>query len=777
MARRAKSARKPMRGAFRWLRHLLLPVLAILLVLGTVYVAYLDHTIRSQFEGKRWALPARVYARPLELYAGMTLSAAQFAAELHALKYRAVKSPDVPGTYSQQGDHFQLVTRNFTFWDGKESAHALKVDFQGDHLVALNDAAANAPLGLVRMDPAQIGGIYTTRNEDRILVRLQEVPPLLIETLLSIEDRSFYYHSGVSPRAILRAMFTNLRAGGAVQGGSTLTQQLVKNLFLTNERKLKRKVNEALMALLLEWHYEKAEILETYLNEVYLGQDGARAIHGFGLASQFYFQRPLEQLQPQQIAVLVALVKGPSYYDPRRNPVRAKQRRDVVLDVLAEQHVLNPEQIKLAKSQPLGVVPGSPSGITPYPAFLDLVKRQLRHDYREEDLTSEGLQIFTTLDPQVQNNAEAALTTRLRGLEKGRGMRAGVLQGAVVVTSIEGGEVLALVGGRDPRFTGFNRALDAQRQIGSLAKPAVYLTALSQPQRYTLATQLDDSALSIKIPGAGYWTPQDYDHEYHGQVLLMTALAHSYNIPTARLGLDIGVPKVVDTLHRLGAEGDIPAYPSVLLGAVNMTPVTVAQMYQTLASGGFRTPLRAIRDVLTVDGKPLQRYPLTVQQTLPSAPVYLLNTALQQVVRHGTAVTLSRYLRTDLGVAGKTGTTDDMRDSWFAGFTGDKVAVVWVGRDDNKPAGFSGATGALTVWGTMMRDVATRPLQLTRPGNVEDAWIDSFSGQRTDTDCEAGVQLPFITGSTPGAYVSCHQNGAGKDPVGKAINWIKGVFQ
>jgi len=777
MAKRAKSARRSPRGSSRWLRRLLLTALLTVVGLGLIYVAYLDHTIRSQFEGKRWALPARVYARPLELYAGMTLSAAQFAAELHNLKYRAVKSPDMPGTYLQQGERFKVVTRGFTFWDGKEDSHALTLELQDGRLATLNDSVAGAPLGLVRMDPAQIGGIYTAHNEDRILVRLQEVPPLLVNTLLSVEDRTFYSHHGVSGRAILRAMFTNLRAGGAVQGGSTLTQQLVKNLFLSNERKFKRKINEAIMALLLEWHYQKAEILETYLNEVYLGQDGARAIHGFGLASQFYFQRPLDQLQPQQVALLVALVKGPSYYDPRRNPVRAKQRRDVVLDVLARQQVLTPAQATQAKAQPLGVVPGSPSGITPYPAFLDLVKRQLRQDYREEDLTSEGLQIFTTLDPLAQSSAEHALTTRLQALEKSRGMRRGVLQGAVVVSSIEGGEVLALVGGRDPRFTGFNRALDAHRQIGSLVKPAVYLTALAQPEHYTLATPLDDSALSIKIPGQGYWTPQDYDHKYHGQVLLLTALAHSYNIPTARLGLDVGVPKVVETLHQLGVEGDIPAYPSVLLGAVNLTPITVAQVYQTLAAGGFRTPLSAIREVLAVDGKPLQRYPLTVQQAVAPAPAYLLNTALQQVVRHGTAVTLSRYLPGDLGVAGKTGTTDDMRDSWFAGFTGDKVAVVWVGRDDNKSAGFSGATGALTVWGTMMRDVASRPLQLTRPANIESAWIDSFSGLRTDSDCEAGVQLPFITGSVPSDYVSCHQGAGTDNPVEKTIDWIKGILR
>ncbi len=744
------------------------------------YVGYLDHTVRTLFEGKRWALPARVYARPLELYPGMKLSAEQFATELGLLKYHTATALISTGIYRRQGSEFDVVTRPFTFWDGKEPSVHVRAVLEGDRVGSIVNVSTGEPVGLVRFDPALIGGIYPAQKEDRVLVRLQEVPRLLIDALLTVEDRRFYEHHGISPRAIARALFANLRAGSMVQGGSTLSQQLVKNFFLSNERTLTRKVNEAIMALLLEWHYEKDEILEAYLNEVYLGQDGARSIHGFGLASQFYFDRPLSELAPEQIALLVAEVKGPSYYDPRRNPQRARQRRNLVLDLLGEGGFLAPAQVQRAKSSPLGVTRLAPGGASPYPAFLDLVRRQLRRDYQEQDLNSEGLQIFTTLDPLVQKSAERALASRVRALERSRDLKEGELQGAVVVTSVEGGEVLALVGGRDARFSGFNRALDAERLIGSLIKPAVYLTALERPHEYTLVSVLDDAApLRVKNYDGSFWTPKNYDQELHGLVPLHTALAQSYNLPTARLGLALGVPQVVAVVHRLGVERELKPFPSLLLGAVAMTPLEVAQMYQTLAGGGFRTPLRAIREVLTVAGEPLQRYPLRVEQAFDPAPVYLLNTALQEVARTGTARSLYRSVPAELNVAGKTGTTDDLRDSWYAGFTGDLLGVVWLGTDDNQPTGLTGASGALQVWAQLMVGADPRPLRLTRPANVTYAWVDQTTGSRTDRDCAGSASYPFAAGSEPVGFVSCTRtaDALADQTVRKTIHWIKGIFQ
>ncbi len=742
----------------------------------TAYTAYLDHRVRVKFEGKRWSLPARVYARPLELYPGLRLSADRFAREAALLQYRYTSRPQLPGSFFRDGQHFRLVTRSFDFWDATEPGRRVEVVFDGDTVASVTDLADGAPLELLRLEPVMIGGIYPAHNEDRVLVRRSEVPAMLVAALLAVEDRNFYHHHGVVPLSILRALVANLRAGSTVQGGSTLTQQLVKNFYLSNQRTLWRKFNEAIMALELEWHYGKDEILEAYLNEIYLGQDGNRAIHGFGLASQFYFERPLRELKPEQIALLVGIVKGPSFYDPRRYPDRARQRRDLVLDILAEQGYMSSGEALKARQRPLEVVPYRPSGITPHPAFLDLVRRQLRQDYRESDLTSEGLRIFTTMDPLVQLATEGVLGERLSALEAGHSLTAGFLEGAAVVASTETGEVLAVAGGRNPRFAGFNRALDAERQVGSVIKPAVFLTALRQSGQYNLTTLLDDGPLAVDGGTGVSWTPANYDRQNHGMVPLYAALAHSYNVATARLGLTVGIDNVLDTLHRLGVERDLNPYPSLFLGAVDMTPLDVSQMYQTLAAGGFRTPLKAIREVTTSSGEPLQRYALVVQQAFDPTYVYLTTAAMQEAVRSGTGKDLYQGLPATLTVAGKTGTTDDLRDSWFAGFTGDRLAVVWVGNDDNQPTQLTGASGALTVWRDIIARVGAQPLEPVQPPGVEWLWIDPVSGLRAGEGCTNRLQLPFLSDSAPTEYAPCSGTPV-EHVLEKTYQWMKGLVR
>ncbi len=737
------------------------------------YVLYLDLTVRAQFEGKRWALPARVYARPLELYPGMKLSPEQLQTELAMLGYRDSGEPQDPGSYRRQSDEFTIATRPFVFWDGAQKATLLRADFNGDHLRTLTDLKqTDKPVTLVRLDPLPIGGIYPAHNEDRILVKLNEVPPDLIKGLIAVEDRQYYTHHGIDPRGIARAAVTTLRGGG-VQGGSTLTQQLVKNFFLTPERTLHRKFTEVIMALLLEMHYSKEEILEAYANEIYLGQDGNRAIHGFGLASHFYFNQPLSQLNLPQSALLVGLVKGPSYYDPRHHPVRALTRRNLVLQEMLQQQSISAEEYVAARAAALGVVEQAPGGTSIYPAFVELIYRQLRRDYRDEDLRSDGLQIFTTLDPLVQFAAERALTTRLTQLEKDRRIPTNALEGAVVVCNTQNGEVQALVGGRDTRYAGFNRALDTERPIGSLIKPAIYLTALEHPASYTLATLLDDSPLVWREPGTSDWEPRNYDKVSHGQVPLRVALANSYNISSARLGLTLGVRNVMDTVRRLGIDREMPAYASSLLGADGLAPIEVAQLYETFASGGFHVPLRAIREVLTGDGQPLHRYPLSVEQVIEPGPAFLVTSALQGVVHDGTADGLNRYLSSDLHIAGKTGTTNDLRDSWFAGYTGDRLGVVWIGRDDNQPINMTGAGGAMTVWGDMMARLNPVPLVPPQPESIEMVWVDAISGLRADENCSGAVSLPFIRGSAPTEIAPC----ARLSPVNSIRNWLKRLFE
>ena len=766
------SRRQPPTGwrrFFTW-RYLLLGGL----LLAVAWVVYLDIVIRIQFEGKRWALPAQVYGRPLELYAGSSLSTQAFRQELEQLGYRYTYQVSEPGTFSQNDNEFRVYRRAFHFWDGAAAAQLLDVVFADGLVDRVRDPSNGVDLDIVRLEPPRVGGIYPTHREDRVLVKLEEVPPLLPAGLVAVEDRDFYEHHGVAPRAIARAILANLKAGAAVQGGSTLTQQLVKNFFLSNQRSLWRKANEAVMAVLLEWHYDKPEILEAYLNEIYLGQEKTRAIHGFGLASHFYFDRPIQDLTLPQIASLIALVRGPSYYDPDRHPERLRKRRDLILSIMAEQGVITQAQANQAKLSGLGIAQGQ-GGDTRYPAFMDLVRRQLQRDYRPEDLTSEGLRIFTTFDPRVQQAAEQALRRRAQLLDLHRNLQ-GQLQGAVIVTDTTSGEVLAVVGDRQPRYAGFNRALDAQRQIGSLIKPAVYLTALEQPDKYTLATTVNDTAIRLQGQDGTIWSPDNYDGESHGTVPMYYALVHSYNQATVRLGMELGFERIADTLQRLGAQREIPPYPSMLLGAVGFTPYEVAGLYQSLASGGFHTPLRVIREVMTAEGERLRRFPLEVQQVVEPAHVAVLVSALQEVTRSGTARSLQTLLPAGLHVAGKTGTTNDLRDSWFAGFSGEHLAVVWLGRDDNQPIGLTGSSGALTVWADILANIPTRPLQAPVADKVSYHWIDRDTGLLSGEACDNAISLAFVEGSAPIEQAACRE-AASPSNMDRTVDWFKRLFK
>lgn len=755
MGRRSRPKTRKGRRRGSRVRGLVLRLALLSFVLGTGYLGWLDLRVQAEFDGARWAVPARIYARPLEIYPGARLDAQMLIEELEASGYQPVKHAVRPGTYARQGAHFTISTRAFKYWDYPEPPRELQLRLRGGSVEALGERGRALPIA--RIDPALIGRIYPSHREDRILVRRDDVPPLLIDALLAVEDRRFFDHFGLSPRAILRAAIANLRARSTVQGGSTLTQQLAKNFFLSHERSIWRKATEALIALLLEARYEKQEILEAYLNEVFLGQEGGRAIHGFGLASHFYFRRPIDELELNEVALLVALVRGASYYNPRRHPDRALERRNLVLSVLAERNLISVAQADDARAAPLGTTSSAPSGRSPYPAFLELVRRQLRSDYHEDDLRSEGLQIFTTLDPVAQRNAEHALAGRVKSLERARQLPPGSLQGALVVTRTTSGEVLALVGDRKPRRSGFNRALDALRPAGSVLKPAVYLSALEQGTRYSLVTGLDDSPLRVEVPGGEDWSPANYDKRSHGTAVpLYLALAQSYNLATVRLGMSLGLPRVRNTLKRLGVEREIELYPSLFLGALGLTPFEVAGMYQTLANGGFQVPLRAIREVTGARGEPLSRYGLSVQQAFAPAPVFLLNRALSEVMRTGTGRSANARLGQRHVLAGKTGTTDDLRDSWFAGFDDSQVAVVWLGRDDNEPTGLTGASGALQVWTDYMDLLGPDSLDARTPRDVRWHWTDVRNRRRTDPNCPGAVQLPYWGEALPG-YTACSE--------------------
>jgi penicillin-binding protein 1B len=756
-------------------RSSLFKIAFTLLVLLGLLTLFLDAQIRSQFEGKRWAVPAKVYARPLELYAGAPISIADLKIELKGLGYQFTNKAAQPGQAAFSTSKAIIATRGFRFSDGMEPARKLILDFDGQGLTQLRDYQGQ-DVPLIRLEPVLIGGIYPLNNEDRDLIQLKDAPPMLTEALIAIEDRDFYQHHGISPKGIARAMVANIKAGGFVQGGSTLSQQLIKNFYLTSDRSLVRKLLEIPMALLLELHYDKDEILEAYLNEVYLGQDGSRAIHGFGLGAHYFFAQPLQELKLHQLALLAGLVKGPSYYDPRRHPERAKKRRNLVLQVLFEQGKITQQQYQQAINADLDVVKKGTLLKEAYPAFLDLVKRQLRRDYRDEDLNSEGLRVYTSLDPITQSHAETSLKQTISTLQQSYGAKLKPLQGSMVVTDPQTGEVLAVIGDKNTRYKGFNRALDSLRPIGSLVKPAVYLTALEHGK--TLASIVDDSSLTMKLPNGQTWKPQNFSKQSHQQVMLIDALAHSYNIATVRLGMEVGLKEVINTLNRLGIKRQLDAYPSLLLGAQGLSPLEVATMYQTIAANGFQTPVRAIRTVTDSQGEALSSYPFQLRQTIDADDVYLIQTAMQEVTHSGTAASIYSTLPTSINTAGKTGTTDDQRDSWFAGFSNNRLAVVWLGLDDNSPLPFTGSGGALRVWKSFMKSQPLESFEAPLPDDIKWLWINAETGLLSAENCEGGRLLPFISGSEPTEASECMTKPSeSSNPVTRSLDWIKDWFQ
>ncbi len=728
----------------KWLVPLLIALLlATAALLAGAHILSLDRIVRKRLAGRIWALPAEVYARPLELYPNLPLNPQTLADELELSGYRLEERPSAAGSYSRNGGSFEIVTRDFPYPSGRERSEHFTLVVAAGRVTALHRTGTGEAITLVRIDPARIGGFHALEYEDRLLLARSELPDLLVSTLLAVEDRDFYSHAGIAPKSIVRALFANLRAKAAVQGASTLTQQLARNFFLSSDKTLARKLDEAIIAVLLELHYDKETILTAYANEIFLGQDGDRAIHGMGRASRFYFRRDPADLSVEQIAQLVGMIKGPSTYDPRRNPQKCLERRAVVLDIMRDRRIIDAERYRQAIAEPLNSSTRVMQGGNRFPAFLDMVKRELQRHYREDDLNGNGMKILTTLDPSVQFQVEKQLELALQGL----GKKGEDLEGAVVVTGSQSGEIQALAGGRNPRAAGFNRATSARRPIGSLVKPAVYLAALENG--YTLASPLLDATVAVPTTAQKTWRPQNYDRREHGRVPLYLALANSYNLATVRLGMELGVGKVIDCSKKLGMVGSHPAYPSFLLGTAELTPIEVSQMYQTLASGGFYQPLRSIDSVLGADNRLLKRYGMEVEQRFSPASIFLLNAALQQTILEGTARPLAGMLPKGLTIAGKTGTTDNLRDSWFAGYTGDRLAVVWIGRDDNRPAGVTGASGAMLVWGRIFRAIPAQPLALPEPPGIQWQWVDRHSLQAASRFHDGAVHLPFIAGTAP----------------------------
>ncbi len=753
----------------------MLLALGVAALAGALYVLYLDRLVTRQFEGRRWTLPAQVFAAPLELYTGLALSPTQLEQELQRLHYRRAEQLDRPGTYRLQGARLEVALRPARFADETRNAALLSIVAGPQGLESLRDSAGR-DVPVLRLEPLLIGSIFPIHGEDRIIVTPQEVPSLLPAALKAVEDRKFDSHHGVDPVGMLRALWVDVRARQIEQGGSTLTQQLVRSYFLNSRQTLSRKLREAIMAMALDAHFTKADLMNAYINEIFLGQDGDRAIHGFGLASQFYFGKPLAELDLSEVALLVAVVRGPSYYDPRRHPERVRLRRDLVLKVMADQGIVTAREASAAAHQPLGVG-GRPAGAY-YPAYLDFVRRTLRRDYHDQDLTEAGLRIYTSLEPRAQEQAEQALEHELTRLDRLHKHAPTPLEGAVVVTSPQSGDVIAIVGGRNVGYDGFDRALDAHRSMGSLVKPFIYLTAL-ESGHYNAATVVQDAPVDVKLANGKHWQPENFTHQTYGSVPVVRALAESLNLATVSVGLDVGLPKVAQTLQRLGLPQPPAQVPAMLLGAVEATPLEAAQLFNGLANGGFRNPLRAVRALIGTDGKALKAYPLEVTQVASPEVVYQLDRMLVQVMDRGTGRSARALLPASLVVAGKSGTSSDYRDSWFAGFSGSHLVVVWVGYDDNEPTGLTGSAGALPVWAHVMAGLGTNSWEAPMPDNLAEVHIEYPTGLRVAPGCSddivaLAVPAEAVLPAKPGCSFPDNANPL-TTILDRAQQWLRGL--
>jgi penicillin-binding protein 1B len=761
---RKSPSKKPERSNRSWLKAMWsfswkagIELAAVLLFVGI----YLDSVVKDRFDGQLFDLPTVVYARILHLSPGENITIKEMRNELDVLNYRKVSQPRYPGEYSSSSTRIELIRRPFEFADGPEPDRHVMLHFSDSGLKRIQSLESKGDLGYLRIEPKMLGMLEKDQNEQRLFLRRDQFPEILVDALLATEDRDFYQHDGVSPLAIGRALVANIQAGRTVQGGSTLTQQLAKNLFLTRDKTLWRKVREAYIALILDYRYSKDRILEAYLNEVYLGQSGGDAIHGFALASRYYFGQPIQELRIDQLAMLVGMVKGPSYYNPIRYPERTKTRRDLVLRLLMQQEMLTAQQYEQAVNRPLDTQ-SHPRIASRQPAYFQQLNIELKEKVGDNFKAETGLRLFTSLDPVSQSKLEQAIAKKVPELAKRAGKD---LEAAAVAVDRHSGEIRAMVGGKRVGYEGFNRALNASRPIGSLVKPAIYLTALEQPEKYNLATTLHDTPLSLKGSKGTVWSPRNFDRKFRGDVPLYLALAKSLNVPTVRLGMQLGIPEVSDTLERLGVDkSEIRPVPSMFLGSFSLTPFEVAQMYQTVTNSGKRAKLSALRSVIDMDGNVIYQSLPRSTQAVDQQAAWLTTYAMKQGVAQGTG----RFLQSQFAwaaLAGKTGTSNDSRDSWFVGIDGREVTTVWLGRDDNKSTKLTGSSGALRVYAEYLKQRIPERLELPWPNEVTTLGFQKATNGALEMNCRSEYKLPVWD-----------KTGQIKQQCEKKSNWLNSLF-
>jgi penicillin-binding protein 1B len=615
---------------------------------------------------------------------------------------------------------------------------------------------------------------FGPERERRHLISIEQVPENLVLAVLAAEDHRFFQHHGVDLRGILRALMTNLRHGAIRQGGSTLTQQLAKNYFLTPARTLTRKLKEALLAVIIELKYDKKEILEIYLNEIYLGQKGSVAINGVGEAAYFYFGKSVKELTLSEAAIIAGLIKAPNHYSPYIDKVRCRDRRDVVLQSMHRKEWLSEPDLRDGLKQPVKAF-GFTIADTKAPYFIDYLTDQLKALYRPEDLASLGLSIYTTLDTQVQMAAEAALAKGLVRLENAnpdlqREKPEQKIQGAVVVMQPKTGHILAMVGGRNYNISQFNRITQAQRQPGSAFKPLVYLSSLNQ---FTPTSLLSNDPRAYTVNGK-VWEPQNFEPVTEYTVSMKDALKKSYNLATVDLAMKTGLDRIVDMTARFHFSTPIKPYPSLALGAFEVIPLELARAYCVFAAEGVQPFPLSLKGVVDEHDNILDQKHINIERLISPADAFLMTAMLQSVVTEGTARSL-RWRGISWTVAGKTGTTNDFRDAWFVGYTPDILALVWVGFDNGDPIAATGAAAALPIWADLMNAIPQyrSEADFKMPKGIEKIQVCSVTGLMAVEGCPEPGEVYFLTGRTPDEHCPLHKKAGIAD---KIIEGVKDLM-
>ncbi|WP_068547801.1 penicillin-binding protein 1B [Thalassotalea crassostreae] len=750
-------------GFSHWITVTAIKLSVIFIAIIGIYGIYLDGKVTQTFEGQRWQVPAQVFGRVLTFDRDQQVDFAEIEKELLMLNYQRSTNAETPGRFTQKQNRFIIYRRPFDFGYGLEPASKIIIEQRDGEVYRLTQDGEQ--VHEVKLEPILIDRILSAEGQDRVMLPLDQIPQQLIDALLLIEDKDFYHHHGLSPTGILRAFWKNLLAGETVQGGSTLTQQLAKNMYLYRDKTIWRKVNEALISVILEVRYSKDQILEAYLNEVYLGQHYANGIHGVGLASEFYFGKPINELNNSELALIVAQIKGPSFYDPWRQPERASERRDLILRIMFENHLLQEKAYQAAITSELNIRKNRRFKKQSYPAYMQLVRRELK-DIGAAGALQSGIRVFTGFDIHRQKDAENAVIEQLKKLENGTDVAN--LEAAMVISDIRSGQIQAVVGGKEVKYLGFNRALDAKRPIGSLIKPVVYIAALERSNKYSLATPLADKPISLTSSKGKKWQPKNYDGKFRGQVPLIDGLVQSLNVPTVNLGLEVGLENIKQTLNVLGHKGDVRKVPSILLGSINMSAFEVNQFYSTIANGGLYNEAHAVVKILSGDGERLWAKEKLLDARLSQQGAYLIDYALTQVTSTGTAKSLS-WKFPQQRLAGKTGTSNDLRDSWFVGFDQKSVVTSWIGRDDNKPMGLTGSSGALTLFSNYLAAQGSNSRFDLIPDGIEFATFELATGNVVLDDCANVEQYPAITS---GIFISEQCLEKRKDPP----NWLEKLF-